>query len=179
MTSSTLLVLSLLASASVVMPDEAPKEAPSRHQLSLFVQSGAAVYLSDARTQGGVGGGFGVRDTVDGRWLLQADVSGLTGLGSVLALRLGVGAQLRGICTPAVRLEFTGLFGDRLSFLTPDHPTPVGGPALALGVVVAPIRFTVGDTQVSVLELGVGAGTEAPGLGLRFSVNLLEVGLAL
>jgi hypothetical protein len=179
MIASTLLVLSLLGSAPAVEPAPAPGAVFPRHQLSFFVHSGAAAYLSDARTQGGVGGGFGVRDTLDGRWLLQADVSGLTGLGSVLAVRLGVGAQIRGICTPAVRLELSGLFGDRLSFLNPDHPTPIGGPAVALGLVVAPIRFTFEGTQMSVLELGVGAGTDAPGMGLRFSLTLLEVGMAL
>jgi hypothetical protein len=172
MSVSTLLVLSALASSP------APADVP-RHQLSLYARSGATVYLSPARTQGGLGGGFGLRDTVDGRWLLQADVNGLTGLGSALAVRLGAGVQRQGMWSPAAWVSLTGVFGDRLDFLTPEHPVAVAGPALGLGLTLAPARFTLGSAQVSVLELGVGVGTDRPGLGLLYGLTLLEVGVAL
>jgi hypothetical protein len=175
MSVSALLVLSTLATSPA--PSE-EAEAP-RHQLSLYGRSGVTAYLSAARTHGGVGGGFGVRDTVDGRWLLQVDASGLTGLGSALAVRVGAGVQRQGWWAPAALVSLTGLFGDRLDFLTPEHPVPVAGPSLGLGLTLAPARFTLGGAQVSVFELGVGVGTDRPGLGLLYGLTLLEVGVAL
>jgi hypothetical protein len=96
---------------------------------------------------------------------------------AVLALRVGAGVQRRG--APAALMNLTGLFGDRLGFLTPEHPSPVEGPALGLGLTLAPARFTLGNTQVSLLELGVGLGTDRPGLGLLYGLTLLEVSVAL
>ena len=175
MSVSALLMLSALAISPA--PEEAP--VPPRHQLSLYARSGATLYLSPARTQGGVGGGFGLRDTVDGRWLLQADVNGLTGLGTAFAVRVGAGVQRQGQWAPAAWVSLTGLFGDRMDFLTPEHPTPVVGPSLGLGLTLAPARFTLGRAQVSLLEFGVGVGTDRPGLGLLYGLTLLEVGVAL
>ncbi|HLM42843.1 MAG TPA: hypothetical protein VK458_03195 [Myxococcaceae bacterium] len=178
MMTSTLLVLTALA-ASPAPGEEAPRDVPSRHQLSLFARSGATVYLSPVRTHGGVGGGFGLRDTVDGRWLLQADASALTGLGTSFAVRLGAGVQRKGVWAPAALVTLTGLLGDRMEFLTPEHPTFRGGPSLGLGLTLAPARFTLGGAQVSLLELGVGVGTDRPGLGLLYGLTVLEVGVAL
>lgn len=175
MTPTTLLVLSALATA----PEPGGESMPPRHQLSLYARSGAAVYLSQARTQGGVGGGFGLRDTVDGRWLLQVDASGLTGLGSALAVRVGAGVQRRGWWAPAALVSVTGLFGDRMEFFTPEHPEALAGPSVGLGLTLAPVRFSLGRAQVSALELGVGVGTDRPGLGLLYGLTLLEVGVAL
>jgi hypothetical protein len=176
MMTPTLLVLSTLA-ASVTPAQEAG--VPPRHQLSLYARSGATLYLSRARTHGGVGGGFGLRDTVDGRWLLQADASGLTGLGSALEVRVGAGVQRQGRWAPAALVSLTGLFGDRLDFLTPEHPSVIPGPSLGLGLTLAPARFALGQARVSVFELGVGVGTDRPGLGLLYGLTLLEVGVAL
>jgi hypothetical protein len=175
MSVSALLVISALATSP------APREEaePPRHQFSLYARSGAALYLSPARTHGGVGGGFGLRDTVGGRWLLQVDASGLTGLGSALAVRVGAGVQRQGWWAPAALVSLTGLFGDRLDFLTPEHPVPVAGPSVGLGLMLAPARVTLGRAQVSVFELGVGVGTDSPGLGLLYGLTLLEVGVAL
>jgi len=175
MTPTTLLLLSALAT-SPTPPEEA---GPPRHQLSLYARSGATVYLSPARTHGGVGGGFGLRDTVEGRWLLQVDASGLTGLGSALAVRVGAGVQRQGWWSPAALVSLTGLFGDRMDFLTPEHPLPIAGPSVGLGLTLAPARFTLGSAQVSLLEVGVGVGTDSPGLGLLYGLTLLEVGVAL
>ncbi|PTL76999.1 hypothetical protein DAT35_45960 [Vitiosangium sp. GDMCC 1.1324] len=168
-------MLSTLAAS----PAPAEETMPPRHQLSLYARSGATVYLSPARTHGGVGGGFGLRDTVDGRWLLQVDASGLTGLGSALAVRVGAGVQRQGWWAPAALVSLTGLFGDRMDFLTPEHPAPVAGPSVGLGLTLAPARFTLGRAQVSVFELGVGVGTDRPGLGLLYGLTLLEVGVVL
>jgi hypothetical protein len=175
MSLSALVLLSALAT-SPELPEEA---VPPRHQLSLYGRSGASIYLSAARTHGGVGGGFGLRDTVDGRWLLQVDANALTGLGTAFAVRVGAGVQRQGWWAPAALVSLTGLFGDRLDFLTPEHPVPVAGPSLGLGLTLAPARFTLGKAQVSIFELGVGVGTDSPGLGLLYGLTLLEVGVAL
>jgi hypothetical protein len=176
MMTSTLLVLSTLA-ASPAPAEEAA--VPPRHQLSLYARSGATVYLSQSRTHGGVGGGFGLRDTVDGRWLLEADASGLTGLGTAFAVRVGAGVQRQGWWAPAALVNLTGLFGVRVDFFTPEHSSASAAPSLGLGVTLAPARFNLGRAQVSLLELGVGVGTDRPGLGLLYGLTLLEVGVAL
>ena len=146
------------------------------HQLLLYGRVGGQVYLSSARTQGGLGGGVGLRDTLRERFILQADLSYLMMLGNVGLLRLGAGVQRRGTYTPAVLLTLSTLVGDRLAFLTPEHPTPPQVPAVALGVSIAPLRFTHEGMQLSLLELGVGAGSELPGWGLSYQLGLLEVG---
>ncbi|HSP78929.1 MAG TPA: hypothetical protein VLQ93_10385, partial [Myxococcaceae bacterium] len=126
----------------------------------------------------GLGGGVGLRATLQERFILQADLSYLLSIKNVAALRLGAGLQRRGTYTPAVLVTLSALLGDRLAFLTPEHPEPVSGPAVALGVNLAPLRFTHEGTQISLLELGVGVGTELPGLGLSFQLGLLEVGVS-
>lgn len=148
------------------------------HRLSAYCTSNLMVYLSSARTMGGLGGGFGVRDTLDNRFIFQADLSYLTFLGNVAALRLGAGVQGSGVYAPAALLTFSTLLGDRVTFLTPEHPTPVMGPAVSLGVTLAPLRFAFQGTQVSFLQVGAGLGTDLPGLGVSLSVGLMEVGAA-
>jgi hypothetical protein len=172
-----LLVLGLVG--LMAWPASARAEQPPRERpLHVYFTTGATVYLSDARTMGGVGGGFGVRGTLDERFLLQAELSSLLIAGTVTSLRVGAGLQRPGLYTPAVLLTLGALFGDRMAFLTPSHPTPVQGPAVTLGVTVAPLRFTHGWAQVSVLQLGVGVGSDFPGLGLSYHLGLAEVGLS-
>ncbi|ATB35683.1 hypothetical protein CYFUS_001097 [Cystobacter fuscus] len=172
MTPTTLLVLAALA--------DAPAAPPPAHQLSFYARSGLTAYLSSARTQGGLGGGVGVRDTLRGLWLLQADVNGLTGLGSVLEVRLGAGVQRpSGGWRPAALVSLTGLFGDQLGFVMPGESVYARGPALGVGLTLAPARFSLGSAQVSLVELGVGVGGDGVGRGPIYSLTLLEVGLAL
>ena len=147
-----------------------------RHRLSLYLTSGAMAYLSDAQTIGGLGGGLGLRDTLDGRFILQADINYLGYIRNAAALRVSAGAQLRGPYAPAALLTLTTLMGERLSFLTPEHPTRITGPAMSVGLTLAPIRFDLPQVQFSMLQLGVGVGSDLPGLGLSYSLGLLEVG---
>jgi|GEM_PF-1711405 len=149
---------------------------PEGHQLTFYGHIAGRVYLSDARTQGGVGGGVGVRDTLHERFILQADLNYLMMVGNVGALRLGAGVQRRGTYTPAALLTLTTLFGSHLSFLSAEHPTPVRGPGVALGVSLAPLRFSRAGMQLSLLELGVGIGNDLPGWGVSYQLGLLEVG---
>lgn len=157
-----------------------PEASPARaaHRLSVYFTTGLTAYLSDVRTMGGIGGGIGIRDTVDERFIFQADLSHLVMNGNVTALSVGAGVQRRGLYTPAVLLTASALFGDRLAFLTPEHPTPVRGPAVSVGAVLAPLRFTLGQTQASLLQVGVGVSSELPGLGLAYHLGIAEVGIS-
>lgn len=139
-----------------------------------YLRAGARGYLSDARTIGGVGGGLGLRAHFEGPFFAQADVSYLTQIGNVADVRLGFGVQRAGTWVPSARLTLGALMGDRLSFLTPEHPTPVRGPVLTFGVALAPLRWTNGTTTVSLFELELGLGSDFPGLGLAAGVGLLE-----
>lgn len=167
--------LALAGHAGDARAEESP--APS-HRLSVYTTAGAQVYLSNARTIGGVGGGLGIRDTINGRFILQADASYLSLLGNAASVRVGAGVQHHsGTWAPAALLTVTTLFGEHLSFLTPEHPVRLTGPSVSLGVTLAPVRFELESVQVSVLQLGIGAGTDLPGLGLHYSVGLLEAGV--
>lgn len=164
----------------VALPTLARAEEPvaTGHRFSLYTTAGAQAYLSDQRTIGGVGGGLGVRDTLDDRFIFQADFSFLSLLGNAASVRVGAGVQRRGMWAPAALLTVTTLFGEHLSFLSPAHPEPVPGPAVSLGVTLAPMRFDLQEVQISVLQLGIGAGSDFPGLGLHYSVGLLEAGVS-
>jgi hypothetical protein len=176
----------LLASALVLLciGDARAQEAvpaqegvlPAGHRLTLYGRAGGLVYLSGAMTTGGLGGGVGLRDTLQDRFILQADLNFLMGIGNVGVLRVGAGLQRSGTYTPAVLATLSAVMGDRLTFLTPEHPTPVRSPALVLGLNVAPLRFTQGGMQLSLLEFGVGIGEDFPGVGVSLQLNLLEVG---
>lgn len=171
---SALALLGMIAAPGSARAEEpAP---PPTHRLSAYVTATAQVYLSAARTVGGVGGGVGVRDTVKDFILVQADLSYLALLGNAASLRVAAGVQRPGTYSPAALLTVSTLFGDHLSFLTPEHPERLTGPALALGVQLAPLRFDLKDVQLSVLQLGIGVGSDFPGTGVAYSVELLQVG---
>lgn len=150
--------------------------AGASHVFSVYARTGAMVYLSAGQTAGGLGGGLGVRDTVHDRYLLQADLTQLSLIGTAFALRLGAGVQRRGTWAPAALVTGTLFLGDRLRFLTPAHPAGVTAPAHALGMTLAPLRFRASGVEVSLLELGIGVGWDWPGIGATYNATLLEVG---
>lgn len=168
--------LALVVGLAVPMLDARADEAHGEHQLAVYVRTGVAAYLSDARTIGGIGGGLGIRDTIRDRFILQADVNYLGYIGNAGGLNLGAGLQRSGTYTPVVLLTASALFGDQLSFLSSQHPRPSRFPAFSLGLAVAPVRFSVKGMQLSLLELGVGVGTDLPGLGMSYRLGLVEVG---
>ncbi|HEX5749784.1 MAG TPA: hypothetical protein VFZ09_26375 [Archangium sp.] len=149
---------------------------PTVHRITVYVHSGMSLYLSEARTLGGVGGGLGVRDTLDERFILQADASYLMALGKVVEVRAGAGLQRSGTWTPAALVMLSCMAGQGMRFLTPTRSTPVEGPALTVGLQLAPLRFTHSGTQLSLFELGVGVGSDWPGRGLTWHLTLLQAG---
>ena len=42
---------------------------PPGHRLTLYSRAGGLIYLSDAMTTGGLGGGVGLRDTLHDRFI--------------------------------------------------------------------------------------------------------------
>jgi len=166
---SALLAASLMTATPAGFPGE----------FSVYANSGLTLLTSNVRTQGGLGGGLGVRDTLLDRWIFQADVEGLAGLGAVLSVRVGAGVQRQGWWTPALLVYLTGLFGDRLSFPTSEAPTAGWGPGLAVGLTLAPLRFRIDRVQLSLLEVSVGVGPDAGGAGQMVGLTLLEVGASL
>lgn len=150
--------------------------AGSGHAFSVYVRTGAMLYLSAGQTAGGLGGGFGVRDTIHDLILLQVDLTQLSMIGTAFAVRVGAGVQRQGTYAPAAWLTGTVFVGDRLRFLTPAHPAGVRAPTSALGMTLAPLRFRSAHVDVSLLELGVGAGWDWPGLGATYNLTLLEIG---
>lgn len=145
--------------------------------LEAYLRGGGKVYLSEARTLGGVGGGPGVRLHLDEALHLQTDVSYLTQIGNVAELRAGAGWHRPGFWRPGAALLLTLLVGDQLSFLTPDHPSPIDAPAVSLGVALSPLRFSRGNATVSLLELELGVGVDFPGVGFAFGLTLVETSL--
>ena len=149
---------------------------PPEHRIDAFFTTGAMAYLSAAQTMGGAGGGVGIRDTLRDLYVLQADVDYLMLLGNTFSLRLAAGLQRGGSWNPAAFVTVTCLFGDRLRFLTPEHPTPLTGPTVALGLMAAPLRFHLGNAHATLLAVGVGVGTDLPGVGALYQVTAVEVG---
>jgi len=152
---------------------------PTGHRLHLSFGAGAQAYLSDTRTMGGVGGSIGLRDVYRDVLLLEADASYLFLIGNVLALRGGVGVQWPGLYSPAATLHLGVLLGDRFSFLQPGQPIPGPTPTLTAGLVLSPLRFATPRGIVSVLQLGMGLGTELPALGTSVYLGLLEISVPL
>lgn len=164
----------LLALTFAASPAPAPEPRPI-HELWGYARSGLSLYLSPSRTQGGLGGGVGVRDLLSDQLFIQADLSYLALLGNVAELRVGAGLQRSGTWAPALLITGSLLFGQHLTFLTEDHPYPSGLPGWSLGLELTPIRFASANTTVAVLPLGLGWGLELPGVGWHYRVGFLEV----
>jgi hypothetical protein len=164
------------AALVLLVAAEASAQGAPEHQLSVYFHSTAQAYLSPNRTLAGVGGGVGLRDTFREHFLFQVDAAYLFMLGNVLAVKAGAGIQRPGTWSPSLVLQLSGLFGNELGVLHPDGSMTAAGPALGLGLSLSPLRFVTERAQVSVLNLGVGVGSDFPGTALTFHVTVLEVG---
>ncbi|HZI06250.1 MAG TPA: hypothetical protein VEZ71_19625, partial [Archangium sp.] len=116
----TLLTAASLVALAPVLSHAADEraEAPAAHQFSVYSRGGVQAYLSPTRSTGMFGGSLGVRDTIQGRFILQADVGYLMNFGNVVPVQLAAGIQRSGFYTPAALVTFTSFLGDRINFLT-------------------------------------------------------------
>lgn len=157
----------------------ASDDSPRSTVLTAYLRGGVNLYLSDAQTAGGVGGGVGMRMTFDERFFGQLDVSQLLLVGNATLLRAGVGVQRRGTWAPAATLSASVYPSDRLRFATGARDRLVTAPAVALGVNLSPIRFVGETSEITLFELGAGLGLDFPGRGNAINIGLLEVGFRL
>ncbi|HRI63259.1 MAG TPA: hypothetical protein PK156_03455 [Polyangium sp.] len=163
----------LLATA-ISTPQPAPSIPPLR--FAAYLRSGVTLHLAPSQSIGGLGGGAGVRFLYSNLWVAQADCNYFTLVGHVGEVRFGAGIQRPGLWSPAALGTISILFGERLSFRTADHPWPGAGPVVTGGIVLAPLRFIRDNQTISVLELGIGAKPDFPGVGLTYSIGILEIG---
>jgi len=163
----------VLATA-VALPQPAPVNQPLR--IAAYLRSGLTVHIAPSQTIGGLGGGAGVRFSFPKFWLAQVDCSYLGLIGQAGELRFGGGVQRPGLWNPAALGTISILFGERLSFRTAEHPWPSSGPVITGGISLAPLRFTKDNRTVSMFELGIGIKPDFPGLGVTYSVGILEIG---
>ncbi len=163
-----------LLATSIAVPQSSPVKEP--FHWTAYLRSGVTVHVAPSQSTGGLGGGAGVRMSFAKPWFVQADFNYLTLVGHVGELRLAGGIQRPGLWNPAVLFNGSVLLGQRLSFRTAEHPWPTSAPIVTGGIVVAPLRFTQQNRTVSVLELGIGVKPDFPGVGVTYSLGLLEVG---
>lgn len=150
---------------------------PSR--LSVTLESLGSVSLTQARTQGGLGGAVGVAYAVSPSWQAQARVGWLWGLGSHTLLRVGGGWQRpEGLWRPLVRLDVALGLGGALDFGVGGQP-PSRAPTLGLVVGASLLRFQLDRVALSVLELEGGLSTEFLSIGPRVGLGLLAVSVQL
>lgn len=163
----------MIALALLVCLASTPVEAPSR--LSVTLESLGSVSLTQARTQGGLGGAVGVAYAVSPSWQAQARVAWLWGLGSHTLLRVGGGWQRpEGLWRPLLRLDVALGLGGALDFGVGGQP-PSRAPTLGLVVGASLLRFQLGRVALSVLELEGGLSTEFLSIGPRVGLGLLAV----
>ncbi len=166
-------------SAPALAQSNPPATSSSSPRWYVTAETGAQAYLSPNRTMGGYGGGLGVRALFGRHLFAEADAAYLFEIGNVLALRVSAGIQRDGLWAPAALVSVGLLAGEQFTFFQPGGPTLGGVPAAWLGLALAPLRFQLGSAQVSALQLGLGVGTDLPGIGLAPQLQVLEVAVAL
>ncbi|QRN98125.1 hypothetical protein JRI60_03355 [Archangium violaceum] len=166
--------------APVVLPaTPPPPPPPPPDRVSVYLRGGGSLLVTPTRAMGGVGGGVGLRGVLKDRVILQVDVGYMGLLGNVREVRIGAGVQRGGTWSPSMLATVSVLRGDGLTLRTEGAPTSPRGPAGALAVVFAPFRFCSDrGSCVSLLEPGVGLGTDFATVGPIVHLGLLELGLA-
>lgn len=165
-------ILATVLATTITVPQ--PATPPMR--IAAYLRAGLSVHSAPSQTIGGLGGGAGIRVSFPKFWLAQADLNYYGLIGHVGEVRLGGGIQRPGLWNPAALGMVSILFGQRLSFRTADHPWPSSGPVVSAGISLAPLRFSHKNYTASVLELGLGIKPDLPGVGMTYSIGLLEIG---
>lgn len=150
-------------------------ESQPEPRLAIGLKTLGGLSLTQARTQGGLGGAVSAGWRLDRRWQLNADFAWLVGLGSNTLLRVGAGWQPdHAMWRPMLRADVELGFGGSLDFSVGDA-LPPRGPTVGLTLGVAPLRWAFDWCIVSLMELHGGVATEFVAVGGRFSLTLLAL----
>ena len=161
----TIALLALLSTSAFA---DAPR-------LSVGLKTLGGLSLTQARTQGGLGGAVSAGWMLTPNWQLNADFAWLVGLGSNTMLRVGAGWQPENPrWVPMIRADLELGFGGALDFSV-GNQLPPRGPTVGLTLGVAPLRWRFDSCVVSLLELHGGVSTEFVAVGGRFSLTLLSL----
>jgi hypothetical protein len=133
------------------------------------------MFLSDGVTAGGVGGGAGIQLVWRRRYVGQADLSALWGIGNTWSSRLAFGVQLGGFWAPALWGTASVLLGDRVEMLAGQGNRPAA-PSWGLGLQISPLRFLLDSAFFSALEPSLATDF---GGGLLFDLTVVRLGVRL
>jgi len=163
--------------ASTLTTTAPPCDEPSAQGLaeltvSPHVQQGLQLLLSDNVTAGGLAAGAGVQVVWRRRYLAQADLSALWGIGNTWSSRFALGVQLDGFWAPAVWATTSLLLGDRVELLTQDGRRPAA-PTWGIGLRASPLRFINGSAFFSALEPSMATNL---GGGVLLDLTLVQIG---
>lgn len=164
---SALLVVSPMVSADSTQSD--------RTKWLISAHSGGDFYLSQARTQAGLGGGVGIRLHWGTYWVAEGSFGILAGTGTVQVVRLAVGLERSGWYCPGVLVGARLFAGDSLRFLTEQHPNLIDGPVATVGLTLVPARFRAGQAELAVGSVYAGIGSDFPGFGWSMGVTIAEI----
>ncbi len=168
------LVLSSVLLATPALADES-----FLSRVTAGLETVGAVSLTDARTQGGIGGGVHVAFALDSHWQVYARAAWLWGLGSHTLIRAGAGWQREGTWRPLFHAGLALGLGGALEFGLPGRAPPSRAPTLGVVVGAALLRFQVESVIVSALELEAGLSTEFVSFGPRAGVTVLSLSVPL
>jgi hypothetical protein len=108
--------MTLAFALAALITAQAPSEPTVLSRLVVGLDAVGAISLTQARTQGGLGGGLRVGFTLAPAWFLEARAAWLVGLGSHSLLHLGGGWQREGTWRPALRADLALGLGGALDF---------------------------------------------------------------
>lgn len=143
-------------------------------RLGLGLETIGAISLTQARTQGGIGGGLMVTYALSPSWQLEAHGSWLVGLGSHTLLRVFAGWQREGTWRPLFRAGLALGLGGGLDFSVGGRG-PSQAPTVAVLGGACLLRYQVGPVVVSALELEAGVSTEFLSVGPRFGLTVFSL----
>lgn len=150
-------------------------ESEPEPRLSVGLKTLGGLSLTQARTQGGLGGAVSAGWRLDPNWQLNADFAWLVGLGSNTMLRVGAGWHPdNAMWQPMLRADLEFGFGGALDFSVGDS-LPPRAPTFGLTLGVAPLRWNFDWAVISLMELHGGVATEFVAVGGRFSLTLLAL----
>ncbi|MFY0569673.1 hypothetical protein ACN28E_38410 [Archangium lansingense] len=104
---------------------------------------------------------------------IQTEERYLTLLGHVAEMHLDTASRDTGVCPPELVVSLSRV-GDPLVPRPESYALSPIGPAGALGMTLSPLRFRVGEHQLSVLDLDLAYETTAGASGMALQVGVLK-----